>query len=206
MCFSAGLLRRMPWNSYSLNEDLEYGLKLLLNGTPVTFAPEALVHATMPTTPKNAESQRSRWERGRLPVIRSYTWPLALAALRQRSFTPIDALIDLVTPPFVNLFGGVGAATGAHLLLLAAGAPVQSLLLAWSLILAALVAHVLIGLPAAGADPALYRAFLYIPRYALWKISLYARTLRSRSSEEWVRTTREQSATDEPAASRTPSE
>ncbi len=191
MCYSTRLLREIPWDAYSLNEDLEYGLRLLLGGTTVAFAAEALVHATMPQTSKHAESQRRRWERGRYPVIRRYTLPLLGAALRRRSFEPLDAVVDLLTPPFVNLYGAILIAAILHAVLLIAGNPVQPLLAGWAVVLALATAHVVIGLPAAGADAALYRAFLYIPRYALWKVSLYLRTFGRRSGGEWIRTTRE---------------
>ncbi len=194
MCYSTALLRRVPWDVYSLNEDLEYGLKLLVEGTPVMFAAEALVQATMPQTPVNAESQRSRWERGRFPVIRKFTVPLLRAALRQHSLKPLDAVVDLLTPPFVNLYGFIVALVILHALVLAVGYPVWPFLAAWIIVCAAATAHVLIGLPAARADAGLYRAFMYIPRYALWKISLYVRMLRRHAGGEWIRTTRDRTA------------
>ncbi len=194
MCYSTALLRRIPWDVYSLNEDLEYGLKLLLGGTTVQFAAEALVLASMPQTPANAESQRSRWERGRFPVIRKFTLPLLGAAVRHRSLKPLDAVVDLLTPPFVNLYGFVMALVLLHAVALAVGYPVWPFLAAWLVVWAAATAHVLIGLPAANADAGLYRAFAYIPRYAFWKISLYLRMFRRRSGSEWIRTTRDSTA------------
>jgi cellulose synthase/poly-beta-1,6-N-acetylglucosamine synthase-like glycosyltransferase len=197
MCFAAGTLRDHPWNTYSLNEDLEYGLVLLLRGVPIVFAPEALVLATMPTTAANAESQRSRWERGRFPVIRRYTLPLLRQAITTLSLRPLDALIELVIPPFVNLMAGIGLMTAISGVLAVTGVPGGILfLLSWGLLLVLGIAHVLIGLSAAGADADLYRTLWSIPRYAVWKLTLYARVFRRGPSTEWVRTTRER--TDAP--------
>jgi len=192
MCFSRSLLEEYPWNTYSLNEDLEYGLRLLADGIIVRFAPEALVHALMPTTTKNAESQRSRWERGRFPVIRKYTPRLIAASVRTFSLRPLDGLIELLTPPFVNLFGGLVVMTGAHALLAAAGYTGAFLPgLAWGGLVVAALLHVFLGLAAARADRGLYRAMLFIPRYAVWKILLYLKLTRKRGTEEWVRTARD---------------
>ena len=70
MCFAAETLKRYPWGAFSITEDLEYGLHLLLHGVVTAFAPEAKVYATMPRDADNARSQRGRWEGGRLPVLK----------------------------------------------------------------------------------------------------------------------------------------
>jgi cellulose synthase/poly-beta-1,6-N-acetylglucosamine synthase-like glycosyltransferase len=192
MCFSSDLLRRIPWNTYSLNEDLEYGLILLLGGTIVEFAPEAKVLATMPASASNARSQRSRWERGRFPVIRRYAPRLLTSGLSSFSPPLIDALIDLVIPPFVNLFGGVLILSVIHLALWAAGflaSPALAVL--WGFFVLCGFVHVFAGLYAARADAMLYKAFFHIPRYAIWKLTVYLGLFRGTKSSDWVRTTRE---------------
>jgi cellulose synthase/poly-beta-1,6-N-acetylglucosamine synthase-like glycosyltransferase len=193
MCFSAETLRSVPWNSYSLNEDLEYGLMLLLKGITIEFAPEARVFAMMPTNARNAESQRTRWERGRFPVIKRYGPRLLAQAVRNVSFRPFDAFVELITPAFVNMFGIVCLLLGVHLLLPGIGIEsVAPFRIAWLMVVLFGLVHVLVGLYAARADRLLYKAFLYIPRYAFWKFALYAKIFRRRSSgEEWVRTTRD---------------
>lgn len=202
MCFSADTLRAIPWNTYSLNEDLEYGLILLLNGINVDFAPEAKVFATMPTNARNAESQRSRWEKGRFPVIKQYGLKLLMNAVRKFSFRPFDAFVELVTPPFVNLFGAVLFMLCLNLLLWQLGvATAAAFSLLWFVVVMLGFVHVFVGLYASDADALLYKAFFYIPRYAVWKFYLSIKTKGSSSTKEWVRTTRDQTvlsqATDE---------
>ena len=199
MCFSSALLRKIPWNTYSLNEDLEYGLILLLQGTVVEFAPEAKVLATMPTTSDNAKSQRSRWERGRFPVIKRYAPRLLTSGVASFSLPMIDALIDLMIPPFVNLFGGVLIIAAIHFCLWAAGLLASpALAVLWGIIVLCGFVHVFVGLYAANADAMLYKAFFHIPRYAFWKLALYAGLARGEKSTDWVRTTRERPAESSP--------
>jgi cellulose synthase/poly-beta-1,6-N-acetylglucosamine synthase-like glycosyltransferase len=194
MCFTSSTLRSIPWNTYSLNEDLEYGLILLLNGVNVDFAPEAKVLATMPATARNAESQRSRWERGRFPVIKLYAMKLLAKGVQSFSLRYIDAFLELMTPPFVNLFGAVSLMFVLHLAFLFTGISSSVALPAlWGSFIVLGLLHVFAGLYAADADAALYKAFFHIPRYALWKIKLYLMSLRRPSTEEWIRTTRDQS-------------
>jgi len=193
MCFTSGVLQTIPWNTYSLNEDLEYGLILLLNGISVSFAPEAKVFATMPTSARNAESQRSRWERGRFPVIRQYGPKLLGESIRRASFLPFDAFVELVTPAFVNLFGAAVLVFLLNFIIWECGGEfVQLYILWWALVVICGILHVLLGLVAARADRLLYRAFFHIPRYALWKILLYTRLFKNKQTQEWVRTTRDQ--------------
>ena len=192
MCFAVEALRRVPWDAYSKAEDLEYGLKLLLNGIGVMFAPEAKVYATMPADARNAETQRARWEGGRFPVVKQFAGSLLVGAFRRRSFALLDALIDLVTPPLVNLMGFALLMGMFSALFWVAGVPGMGYVtLVWFLSVAAGGLHVIVGLNAAGADRKLFAALLHIPRYVLWKVMLYAKLLRGGTSNEWIRTTRE---------------
>ena len=193
MCFSTDVLRRVPWNTYSLNEDLEYGLILLLNNIHVEFAPEATVWASMPVQARNAESQRARWEGGRYPIIRAYGLPLLGQAVKKFSFKYFDAFIDLITPPFVNIFGVAVFLTLCNCVLLWNGVNFAgSYVIVSVIILFCGLLHVLLGLVAARADAGLYRAFLYLPRYVLWKFYLYAKLLKRGGNKEWVRTVRDE--------------
>jgi 1,2-diacylglycerol 3-beta-glucosyltransferase len=192
MCFSADVLREVPWCTYGLNEDLEFGIILLLRGIRSEFAREATVLATMPANPKNAESQRARWEKGRFPVVGTYAPKLLRNILLRGSVRSLDALIDLVMPPFVNLFG-----LAILLFILNAGGALlgfgvaAAMLPWWIAAVAAGTLHVFVGLFAADADAGLYKTLFVIPRYALWKIVLYVRMMLRGTSGEWIRTTRE---------------
>jgi 1,2-diacylglycerol 3-beta-glucosyltransferase len=195
MCFTVDTLRRIPWRAFSLAEDLEYGLTLLLNGVTVVFAPEAKAFATMPADARNAVAQRTRWEGGRYPVIRRYAGRLLAAALKRRSFKAFDALVDLITPPFVNLLAIVGMLLCVNLLFSLVGVkPVAQFTWLWLTLIGIAAVHVIAGLYAADADQLAYKALLYVPRYALWKLAVYTRILRRDQTNRWIRTSREGAA------------
>lgn len=191
MCFSVEVLKRVPWSAYSQSEDLEYGLDLLLQGISVDFAPEALVLATMPSSAKNAESQRSRWEAGRLPIIKRYAMRLFVAAVAQRSFKIFDALLDLLTPALVNLIGLTVLLSVVNFALWLTGVAPWWYALAWVILTVAGILHMVIGVMVPGADQSLRNTIVHIPRYALWKMLLYLRLIKRGHTKEWVRTTRE---------------
>jgi 1,2-diacylglycerol 3-beta-glucosyltransferase len=193
MAFASDVLRQNPWEAYSRAEDLEFGLFLLLRGITVRFAPEATVTAIMPERAANAESQRVRWEGGRLPLIRKFAPRLLMNGITKPSLASLDALVDLVTPPLVTMLAFLIACGGLHALIWLAGWEQDAgNVLVWFLVAALGIAHMIIGLVAYRADHATYMALLHIPRYALWKILLLVKQLFRGRTREWIRTAREQ--------------
>lgn len=192
MCFSRKLIEEKSWNSFSRAEDLEHYLQLSLDNVKVAFAPEAVVHATMPTDSGSAKSQRKRWEMGRLPLLKKYSRPLLFSALRRRSFVTLDVLIELVTPAFVNMFAATVLALLVNAIPAALGTRwIVGPAILWGLVVLMELFHVLGGLAAARADRGAYMALANLPRYAFWKIGLYIKTGLRGDDKSWVRTARQ---------------
>ncbi|MCF7802587.1 MAG: glycosyltransferase family 2 protein [Candidatus Marinimicrobia bacterium] len=192
MCFSVDVLQRVPWTAYSQTEDLEYGLSLLLNDIDVVFAPEAIGYNTIPENPENAETQRERWEIGRMPSVKRFGKRLLQEAWSRRAFKLFDAFIHLVTPPLVNMVGVTGIMIGLNFVLWSVGIlSTFTFGWIWTGILGIALFHALVGFYAAGADPTLYQSLLYVPKYFLWKLKIYGKVLIKGASPEWVRTARE---------------
>lgn len=193
MCFSMEVLEKVPWNAYSLTEDLEYSLRLLLNGVTVVFAPEAIGFSVVPEKADNAESQRERWEIGRYPVLKKYAGPLLKAAFRKRSVKIFDTLVDLVTPPLVNIMLLVLLMAGLSFLLWLTGVqqtPLYTIL--WLILFGLGIFHALMGLYVADAGWPVYRSLLHVPKYALWKVYVYFKVLLVKGrTTSWIRTSRE---------------
>lgn len=192
MCFSLATLEQVPWDAYSLTEDLEYGLKLLLHEVDIVFAHELICYSIMPENPKNAESQRERWEMGRYPVVSRYLPKMVKFGLLKRSPKIFDAVLDLVTPPVVNLILFVLIMMGLSILLWWQGI-IATLIYVWlwAGMLGLGMVHAFVGLYAADADGRMYRSLLYVPKYALWKLYLYGKVMLKGRAKEWVRTARE---------------
>ncbi len=198
MCFSRKLIATSPWSSYSRVEDLEHSLQLALEGIRIQFAPEAVVRAIMPSDPHNAETQRKRWEMGRFPLIRKYTGRLLAEAIKQRSVMIADMFMELVTPAFVNLVLVTVLGLAANLLILLGLNPpgMRVILLVWSSALLLEIFHVIAGLKVSDADPGAYLALLNFPRFAVWKLAIYLKTMLKGDDRTWVRTARENRGTN----------
>ncbi len=191
MCFSADVLKEIPWQAWSLTEDVEYGLVLMLKGVRIDFAPEAVVYAQMPVVASNAETQRSRWEIGRFQIIKNYTPKFFYKAISKASPAYFDVFFELITPPFVNMMFmvtmifGLGAIFWFFSLL-----PAVHLLM-WGILLSTGFFYLFIGLYVGGADKALYKSLLQLPMYISWKLKVYVKALLNGKEENWIRTPRD---------------
>jgi cellulose synthase/poly-beta-1,6-N-acetylglucosamine synthase-like glycosyltransferase len=192
MCFTSNLLEKFPWQSYSQTEDLEYGLHLLLNGISVTFAPEAKVFAIMPINEQNAETQRARWEFGRFSVVKKYSFRLLKEAIKKRSFKIFDAFVELITPAFVNLFLITFLFFVSTFILTIIGLlESNSFLILFSALFVLQIFYVIGGLYLSKADKNAYKALWKVPKFIIWKLTLYLRLLLKGHTKIWIRTARE---------------
>jgi 1,2-diacylglycerol 3-beta-glucosyltransferase len=178
------LLERLPWNAFTLAEDLEYHLRLVDADERVEFASEAAVHSAMPVTDSNAVTQQSRWEAGRLQLARRWAPRLLAAGLKRRDPVRLHAGLELLVPsqsalvawnaalaPPAFLAGG----TARRLAALALGGQLVSL--AGALLFVRAPAPV-------------WRALLRTPALAVSKLGLYRRLARGGGPVGWERTSR----------------
>ena len=188
-CITHRLLQQVPYQAYSLTEDLEYGIELGLAGYRVHYADETHVAAMMVSGEEASRSQRQRWEKGRLQLIRSKTLPLLRAALGGGAIY-LDLALDLLVLPLSYVAINIG------LLILLAGlaswwAPSLDIWLWLGLACAlSLLLYVLRGWQLSGMGLRGLLDLSRVPFFVLWKVLLM---VRAHSSAEWVRTKREPS-------------
>ena len=189
-CVSHWLLRQVPYEAFSLAEDIEYGIELGLAGFRVHYADEARVDALMVSGEAAAGTQRQRWEDGRRQLIRARLVPLLKAASRRDGAVCLDLAIDLLVLPLSYVAVNVLA------LIVFAGLallwdPAAPLWLALGLACgASLTLYVLRGWQLSGVGRRGLMDLLRAPSFVLWKLLLM---LRATQSAEWVRTKREPS-------------
>ena len=77
MCFSVQGLKRVPWRSHGLVEDMEYSWAVRIAGEKIVFLPDVSVYGAMlARRGPAAASQRRRWEFGRKEISRMFLGPL----------------------------------------------------------------------------------------------------------------------------------
>jgi cellulose synthase/poly-beta-1,6-N-acetylglucosamine synthase-like glycosyltransferase len=186
-CVTHELLNRVPYQAYSLTEDLEFGIDIGLAGFRVAYADEAHSNAEMVTDERVASTQRRRWEDGRFQLIRSRTIPLLRAAIRRADSVCLDLALDLMVLPLSYVTMNVLLLLGASLI--AVHWHLAQLVWVWTALACAvgLLAYVLRGWQLSGIGARGVFDLARAPVFLIWKLVLM---LRPRS-QGWVRTDRE---------------
>ena len=175
-------LEAVPYAARSVVEDLEHHLDLVRAGYRVEFVDETTVRGDIPDGGTGAETQRARWEGGRLRMIREKV-PELLGDLAHGRFHLGEPLLDLLLLPLGSHVGALGVQV------LVPFAPTQ---IAAALGLGVVGAHVLVALALGGADRDDLKALARAPLYVLWKAKLLPRVWSAATEDqEWVRTERQ---------------
>jgi cellulose synthase/poly-beta-1,6-N-acetylglucosamine synthase-like glycosyltransferase len=113
-CVTHALLDKMPYRSFSLTEDIEFGVDLGLAGHRVAYCDESHVNGEMVTSEHASRSQRQRWEGGRIGLIREKVPALLRTAVARRSLVCLDLAFDLLVLPLsyvvINVVGIIAIA------------------------------------------------------------------------------------------------
>jgi 1,2-diacylglycerol 3-beta-glucosyltransferase len=182
------LLRAVPYQAFSLTEDVEYGIDLGLAGFRVAYADEADCDAEMVSNERSARTQRERWERGRFELMRSKTGPLLRAAISRPSGMCLDLALDLLVLPISYVALNIAVLIGVAALAAIWIAPVQPWLWIGAACALSLVLYVLRGWQLSGIGLIGILDLARAPGFLLWKLRLL---LRKRRSDAWERTDRE---------------
>lgn len=184
MAFPSSIFRRIDWSSDSLVEDLDMGLDLLLDGTPVLFDDSARFLSDASSQGGTA-GQRRRWEHGMLQSMQSFVPRLVAAGLSGRPRLLFVAL-DLMVPPTVLLVMGAAVVTALALAVGGFAPPVVALLLADL----ALGGGLFLTWFFHGRSVLPLRSIGGGLRYMIWKLPILLQFVTNRE-RSWIRTDRE---------------
>ncbi len=192
MCFARPVVAAVAWSGASITEDIEYTLRLCRAGVRIAFLPGAAVWAQMPTTGAQSVSQRKRWEGGRYQLLTKVAPQLLIEGFRKRDRILRDRAIELIIPPFAEMFAlpivllGVSIAfalaTGWRSAQIYAGG--------WLAILFSQAVYLFGGLWVARVPARVALSLFAAPVYIVWKIGVYGVMAVSRSAGGWKRTER----------------
>ncbi len=189
MAFTTALLRAVPYDAYSVVEDVEHGVRLGERGIRVVYAPEAHVFGEMPATEGHSRTQRRRWEDGRRRFALAVVPRLLARALRRRDAVAFDLAMDLIVPPLSTLAAGTAVGLVASVLLWAVAGHFVVVVVPWALCAVALTAYALRGWHLSGTGVRGLLGLAWAPIYVAWKLTLPLRA--GRGDKRWVRTPRE---------------
>ena len=189
MCFRREVFAQVGWESYSLAEDAEYHLRLIDAGIHVAYVPEAIVSTEMPTSLRQAQSQQTRWERGRIDLVRACLGLLVRGFMRDRDLARLDVAMEIILPP-LSLVAGL---TSLYVVFAAMLAWWPGIILA-SVLSVALGTHIVIGAGLAHLSRRAYFSLLRAPLFIAWKCWIYLAAVGGavlrHGDKPWVRTER----------------
>lgn len=175
-------LEETPYLADSIVEDLEYHLALVQAGKKVRFVNDATVRAEFPAGGKGLNTQRSRWEGGRLRIVLDKV-PFLFREIIKGNFRFIEPLLELLTLPLAF-----------HVLLLAIilTIPVLYVRIYAAAALGVVLLYILSAIIIAGEKRDLF-TLLLVPFYVVWKIGRLGGILKTSKKEtRWVRTARKE--------------
>ncbi|MCB9612399.1 MAG: glycosyltransferase [Sandaracinus sp.] len=182
---SRDALERVPYSSRSVVEDLEHHLHMVRAGLKMEFMDETCVRADFPVGDQGSDTQRARWEGGRMRMIREHAPALLREVVGGRPEL-VEPLLELLLLPL-----------GSHVALLGAtmAVPFAPTQLYAAASLGMVGAHVATAMKVGGAGRTELGALARVPAYLLWKAKVLPKVLQAASREqEWVRTARDAEA------------
>jgi cellulose synthase/poly-beta-1,6-N-acetylglucosamine synthase-like glycosyltransferase len=184
------LLDEIPYQAYSLTEDVEFGVDLGLAGHRVAYCDEAYVNGEMVTSESAARSQRQRWEGGRFKLISSKVPVLLRQAISTRSRICLDLALDLLILPLSYIALGAGGLLAAALVLSFFGPSKLGSIAIWIGVFdcAAVAAYVCRGWALSGIGVEGVWDLMRVPGFIAWKVVLM---VRGPKTSDWIRTRRE---------------
>jgi cellulose synthase/poly-beta-1,6-N-acetylglucosamine synthase-like glycosyltransferase len=178
---TAGLLDKVPYDAFSVVEDLEYHIHTVMAGESVRFVENAAVTSYFPASSEGETSQQSRWQGGRMCVAKKWLLPLIGRAARGQ-FRLIEPLLDLA---------GLPMAFAVAVLAVQALIPLHWVHLYVAASLCVIAGHVVVAAWAGPDFGGTLRLLATAPFYILWKFRLLPKFVRASSRRAaWIRTDR----------------
>lgn len=97
-CIDTNTLKELKWGATCLTEDLEYTMKLALNGIKISWAHEAVVYDEKPLTLMQSWTQRKRWMKGHADCASRYLGTLFKKAFQLGDLISLDCALYLFQP------------------------------------------------------------------------------------------------------------
>jgi cellulose synthase/poly-beta-1,6-N-acetylglucosamine synthase-like glycosyltransferase len=97
-CVETKVLKQIGWGATCLTEDLEFTMKLALNGMKVAWAHNAVVYDEKPLTLRQSWNQRKRWMQGHADCASRFLGALFKKAFKEQSLVAFDCALYLFQP------------------------------------------------------------------------------------------------------------
>ena len=189
MCLGAGILERHGWTAFSVGEDWEFSVELLLGGEQIYFNPLAKTFAKESQNLQQASHQRLRWASGRYAVMGSKVRALIREGIRRPSLSLIDSAVTLGAPNYSS------QASLALLCLVIswvnASDPFSGFIFYWAAALfAAIASYFVLGIFSTEAPGKALVGLILVPVFLPWRLTIELLGILGYGRRHWGRRSR----------------
>jgi cellulose synthase/poly-beta-1,6-N-acetylglucosamine synthase-like glycosyltransferase len=190
MCFSKSTIKKSGWNAYSLTENWEYYIQLLLDNINVFFAAKAVIYSHAVIKLQHGETQRKRWTRGIMGVFLDYKSRLLSRVFGRKGYQFADALLELLSPSYSMLFIWIFFNLLIGLLFYSFNPLFLNILWINGVFFIAQSLAFLSGMITSKAPLSTWLALVNIPFFLFWKLLITAKAMVSIRKNQWEKTDR----------------
>lgn len=189
MCLGAEILERHGWTAFSVGEDWEFSVELLLGGEKIYFNPLAKTFAKESQNFNQASHQRLRWASGRYAVMGSKVWALIRHGIRMPSFSLIDSAVTLVAPNYSSQASLALLCLGGSLVNV--GDPFWGFSFYWAAALfAAIASYFVLGIFSTEAPGKALVGLILVPLFLPWRLTIELLGMLGYGRRHWGRRSR----------------
>ena len=190
MCLSRSVVDQHGWSAFSVAEDWEFSVSLLLNDVVIHFNPLARVFARESKGLKQASRQRLRWATGKYAVMTNGARRLFLQGLSRGKANLIDGAVTLAAPNYSSQASMTLFALVCSLFL--SQEPAWGFLLPWSLaVLGSLGGYFILGAMHTQSPLKTLAGIPYIAVFLPWRLSIEILGFLGFGRKGWGRTFRD---------------
>lgn len=190
MCLGREVVDRYGWSAFSVAEDWEFSVSLLLSNVRIHFNPLARVFAKESKGLKQAAHQRLRWATGKYAVMTNGARRLFLRGLAERRIELVDGALTLVCPNYSSQASMALFAVGCSLLV--HHEPAWSFLLLWSVgVFVSLAAYFALGIMYTQSPLKTLAGIPYIAIFLPWRLAIEILGFLGFGRKGWGRTFRD---------------
>jgi cellulose synthase/poly-beta-1,6-N-acetylglucosamine synthase-like glycosyltransferase len=189
MCFAADIFRQFGWNAFSMAENWEYYVFLVLNGYRIVSAEDAIIYSQVARNLRAGRTQRMRWFKGRIQTLGKYWWKLFMPRPLRNLAGRLDTLIELAKPSHAMLlFWSALYLLGAVSYWQISGT--SSFVTVAFVLVGLQVIYLISGLIVERAPLSTWLSLAMIPFYLSWKVLVTLTALVSLKDKAWTKTQR----------------
>lgn len=192
MLLAREVLTAIPWQAFSVTEDVEYGIQMLQSGYHIAFMENARVVSPFPVDCRQLQVQRTRWASGNIGFGRKEALKMVITGLKRHRWVTVDSGITflVLSKPLMLLCSGGAFLLAFFCFLLQSSLVTQCLLIGSSIVGGLLVLYFSLGVFFFGLTKQRWKLLLQTPVTVIRLMWIALLAFKGNRAQAWHRTPR----------------